>query len=95
MTRVNLLLLMGVIVTALYLVHVQYESRQLVAQIERAQSEARRLEDEHDQLQSAKRTQAASLRVEKLAKEKLNMRLATPAITNYVTYTPAVLESRP
>ncbi len=95
MTRVNLLLLLGVIATALYLVRVQYESRQLVAQIERAQSEARRLEDDREQLEAAKRTQAASLRVEKLAKEKLNMRLATPAITHYVTYTPAVLESRP
>lgn len=95
MTRVNLLLLLGVIATALYLVRVQYESRQLVAQIERAQSEARRLEDDREQLEAAKRTQAASLRVEKLAKEKLNMRLATPAITHYVTYPPAVLESRP
>ena len=32
------------------------------------------------------RAQATPLRVEKLAKEKLQMRTATPAITQYVTY---------
>jgi len=33
-----------------------------------------------------KRAQATPLRVEKVAREKLQMRTATPAVTHYVTY---------
>ena len=85
MTRVNLLLLIAVIASALYLVRVQYESRRLYAEIEKAQAESRRLEVENHQLEVQKRAQATPLRVEKMAKEQLGMRPATPAITQYVT----------
>jgi cell division protein FtsL len=85
MTRLNLVLLLAVIASALYLVRVQYDSRRLYAEIEKAQGEARRLEVEHERLQVDKRAQATPLRVEKLAKEQLQMRTATPAITQYVT----------
>jgi cell division protein FtsL len=85
MTRLNLVLLLAVIASALYLVRVQYESRRLYAEIEKAQGEQRRLEVEHERLQVEKRAQATPLRVEKLAKDQLQMRTATPAITQYVT----------
>lgn len=85
MTRLNLVLLLAVIASALYLVKVQYESRRLYAEIEKAQGEARRLDIERERLQVEKRAQATPLRVEKLAKEQLQMRPATPAITQYVT----------
>ena len=85
MTRLNLVLLLGVMLSAMYLVQVQYESRRLYAEIERAQVEAKRLEVEHERLQVEKRAQATPLRVERLAKEQLQMRPATPAITQYVT----------
>ena len=85
MTRLNLVLLLAVLASALYLVQVQYESRRLYTEIERAQGEARRLEVEHERLQVEKRAQATPLRVERLAKEQLQMRPATPAITQYVT----------
>jgi cell division protein FtsL len=85
MTRLNLVLLLAVIASALYLVRVQYDSRRLYAEIEKAQGETRRLEIEHERLQVDKRAQATPLRVEKLAKEQLQMRTATPAITQYVT----------
>lgn len=85
MTRLNLVLLLAVIASALFLVRVQYDSRRLYAEIEKAQGEARRLEVEHERLQVDKRAQATPLRVEKLAKEQLQMRTATPAITQYVT----------
>ena len=84
MTRLNLVLLLAVLLSAMYLVQVQYESRRLYAEIERAQSEARRLEVEHERLQVERRAQATPLRVERLAKEQLQMRPATPAITHYV-----------
>jgi cell division protein FtsL len=84
MTRLNLVLLLAVLASALYLVRTQYESRRLFAEIDRALGEARRLEIEHERLQLEKRAQATPLRVEKLAKEQLHMRGATPAITQYV-----------
>ena len=86
MTRLSLVLLLGVMVSALYLVHMQYESRRLFTELDRAVAESRRLETEHQRLQVEKRAQATPLRVERLAKEQLQMRTATPAITQYVTY---------
>jgi cell division protein FtsL len=91
--RLNLTLLVSVIASALYLVQVQYESRHLYAEIERAQNEARKLEVENERLQVEKRAQATSARVEKVAREQLHMRPATPAITQYVTHQGAAKEA--
>ena len=85
MTRLNLMLLLAVLVSALYLVRTQYDSRRLVTEIDRTMSETRRLELEQERLQAEKRAQSTPLRVEKLAKEQLQMRGATPAITQYVS----------
>jgi cell division protein FtsL len=84
MTRLNLILLLAVLASALYLVRTQYESRRLFAEIDKASNEARKLEIEHERLQAEKRAQATPLRVEKLAKEQLQMRPASPGITQYV-----------
>jgi cell division protein FtsL len=89
MIRINLTLLVAVMASALYLVQVQYESRRLYAEIEKAENEARKLEIEHERLQVEKRGQATPARVEKLAREQLHMRAATPAITQYVTHKPS------
>jgi cell division protein FtsL len=83
-TRLNLVLLLAVLASAMFLVRTQYESRRLYAELDKATSEARRLEIEHEKLQFEKRAQATPLRVEKLAKDQLQMRTATPAITQYV-----------
>ena len=85
MTRLNVVLLLAVLASAIYLVHTQYESRRLFTELDRAVAEARRLETEHQRLQVEKRAQATPLRVEKLAKEQLQMRTASPAITQYVS----------
>lgn len=84
MTRLNVVLLLAVVVSALYLVHMQYESRQLFVELERATAEARKLETEHDRLQVERRAEATPLRVERLARGQLQMRTTTPAITLYV-----------
>lgn len=89
MTRLNLVLLLAVLASALYLVNVQYASRRLYTEIDRAKLDARRLDTEREQLQIEKRAQATPLRVDRLAREQLQMRVATPAITNYVTYAAA------
>jgi cell division protein FtsL len=85
MIRLNLVLLLAVLASALYLVSVQYDSRRLYAEIEKAQNENRKLEIEHERLMVERREQATPARVDKLARERLHMRPATPAITQYVT----------
>jgi cell division protein FtsL len=96
MMRLNLVLVLGVVLSALYLVNVQYESRRLYSELDRAKAQALRLATENERLQVEKRAQATSARVESLAKSRLQMRAATPAITTYVTYAPsaATLASR-
>lgn len=84
MMRLNLVLVLGVVLSALYLVNVQYESRRLYSDLDRAKSHAHRLATENERLQVEKRAQATSARVERLAKSALQMRAATPAITTYV-----------
>ncbi|MDO9279732.1 MAG: cell division protein FtsL [Polaromonas sp.] len=84
MTRVNLLLLVAVMLTALYLVRTQYESRRIFVELEKATSQGRKLEIDNETLQAERRSQATPLRVDKLAKDKLQMVPATAAITQYV-----------
>ena len=85
MTRLNFVLLMAVMASALYLVFTQYESRRLFVEIDKAIAEARRLELEGDRLEVEKRAQATPLRIERIAREQLKMRSASPAITQYVS----------
>ncbi len=84
MTRLNMVLLLAVLVSSLYLVHTQYAWRQLYTALNRAEAEATKLEIENERLQVERRAEATSLRVEKLAKERLQMRPATPGITVYL-----------
>jgi cell division protein FtsL len=84
MTRLNLLLLLVLIASSLYLVRVSYEARRLFAELDRAQSEERALEHDSERLKTELRSQATPLRVERTARERLAMRAATPAVTQYV-----------
>ena len=86
MIRLNLVLLLAVLASALYLVNVQYDSRRLYTEVDKARTEARRLEIEREGLEVAKRSQATPARVERLARDKLQMHQAQPGITTYVTY---------
>jgi len=85
-TRINLLLLALLLGSCIYLVKVSYEARRLFGQLDRAQAEERQLDVEHGRLQAERQTQAAPSLVEKTARNKLGMRSATPAITQYVAY---------
>lgn len=87
MMRINLVLLLAVVLSSLVLVNLQYESRHLYAELDRAKAQATRLASETERLQVEKRAQATSARVERLAKEQLHMRAATPAVTTYVSWT--------
>ena len=84
MTRVSLLLLVATVVSALWLVHSHYESRRIFMDMESARKEAKRIEVDHDRMKIERRAQATPLRVEQIARQQLNMRTASPAITQYV-----------
>ena len=83
MSRVSIILLVAVLLSALYLVRTQYESRALTTVLDHATSEARRLEIENDRLDVERRAQATPKRVEKLAREQLHKGTIPPAIRHY------------
>ena len=84
MTRVNVLLLLALLMSSIYLVRVSYESRRLFAALDKAQSEERALDNDNERLKTELRSQATPLRVERTARDRLSMRTATPAVTQYV-----------
>jgi cell division protein FtsL len=85
MTRLNVLLLLMLLFSSVYLVRVSHESRRLFAELDKANNEERLLDNEFERLKSDKQSQATPLRVEKVARDKLAMRSATPAVTQYIT----------
>ena len=85
MTKVNVFLLLALMASGLYLVRVSYESRRLYNELDRARNEEKLLEAESKRLDAEREAQATHLRVEKVARDKLKMRTATPAVTMYVT----------
>ena len=84
MTRLNVLLLLALILSSLYLVKTAYESRRLFNELDRAKNEHARLDTEFKRLETERQAQATNLRVERVARDKLGMRGATPAVTQYV-----------
>jgi cell division protein FtsL len=86
MTRVNAVLFIALLFSSVYLVRVSYDARRLFAELDRAQGEERALDSDHERLKAELRAQATPLRVEKAARERLTMRNATPAVTQYVTW---------
>jgi cell division protein FtsL len=89
MTRLNMVLVVALLLSSLYLVRVSYDARRLFAELDKAQSEERALEHDHERLKAEARAQATPLRVEKTARERLSMRNATPAVTVYVAWSGA------
>lgn len=73
MTRVNLVLLAVLVGCALLLVGSRHQSRKLFIEIERAQTLARHYQVEWDQLQLEQSTWAMPGRIEKLARDKLQL----------------------
>jgi cell division protein FtsL len=86
MTRLNLLLLVALLASCVFLVRVSYDARRLFGEIDKAQAEERQLESNYERLKTERQSQATPSRVEFVARNQLGMRTATPAVTNYVTY---------
>ncbi len=87
--KLNALLIGALLVSALLLVKTAFESRQLFAAIDSARAEKAQLDAEFKRLDSERQAQATNLRVDRVARDKLGMRTATPGVTQYVYDTPA------
>ena len=59
------------------------------ADLDKAHTDERLLDNEFERLKSDKQSQATPLRVERTARDKLAMRTATPAVTAYIGRTTA------
>ena len=84
MSRVNVLLVLALIGSSLVLVNSAYETRRLFSGLERAKSEERQLDSEYKRLDAERQVQSTHLRVERVARERLQMRTVTPAVTHWV-----------
>ena len=75
MLRFNVILLMVVVICALGVVTSQHRARKLFQALEAEQERARQLDVEYGQLQLEMSTWATHPRIEKIAKERLKMRV--------------------
>ena len=88
MSRVDVLLVVALIGSCLLLVNTAYETRRLFSAIERAKAEERQLDSEYKRLEAERQVQSTHLRVERVARERLQMRTVTPAVTHWVNERP-------
>ena len=84
MARLNLLLLALLTACALGLVTSQHKARKLFTELQHEQEQARQLDVEWGQLQLEQSTWAMHARVEKIARERLRMRVPDAKRTQVV-----------
>lgn len=84
MTRLNLMLAIALLLSALLLVKTSYEARRLFAALDRARVEQSALESDRQRLESERQAQATPLRIERVARDRLGMRTAGAGVTLYV-----------
>ena len=94
MTKTNVILGVLLLASCLGLVRVAYEARRVFAELDKARNEQRLLDAEFKRLDAERQAQATNLRVERVARERLRMNTATPAVTAYVEDTVASGASR-
>ena len=84
MNRVGLFLLLAVIACALGVITSQHRARKLFVELEAEQAAAKRLDEEHTQLQIEQGTWATTKRVEAVAARGLAMRTPESSTTAIV-----------
>lgn len=89
MTRLNLILLAILVVCALGVVTAQHQARQLYAELQHDQDAAKRMNIEYGQLQLEQSTWAMHARIEKIANERLHMKVPEPSRIHIVPLNPA------
>lgn len=89
MTRLNLLLMGILVVCALGVVTSQHHARKLYAELQHAQEFAKQMQTEFGQLQLEQSTWAMHARIEKIAIERLHMRVPEPSQIQMAPAAPA------
>ena len=79
MARLNLILLLIAVACALATVNANHRARKLFTSLEKEQQRMRALDVEWGQLQLEQSTWAAHARIERIAKERLQMKAPLPA----------------
>jgi cell division protein FtsL len=82
MSLLNALLLVLLMGSSMLLVHTSHEARQLFSAVDRAQREQKQLDAEYRRLDAERQTQATHQKVERVARQRLQMQ--PPALTVYV-----------
>ena len=85
MVRVNAILLVFIIVSALSVITSQHHARKLFNDLESEQNAGKKLDEEFTQLQLEQSTWATNKRVESVAARQLGMRLPDTSNTVIVT----------
>lgn len=78
MNRLNLILMAILIVCALGVITSQHQARQLYAELQHVQEAAKQMDIEFGQLQLEQSTWAMHARIEKIAGERLHMKVPEP-----------------
>lgn len=89
MSRLNILLLLALIVSSLYLVRVSYDARRLYSEINKAENEQVRLDSDFKRLEAERQAEATHQKVQRVARERLGMHAISPGVTTYVIEVPA------
>ena len=89
MARLNVLITLVLLISCLMLVKSTYDSRRVFTELDRANNEARQLALDFQRLLVERQAQGTPMRVERTARDKLQMRNATPAVTQYVNDVPS------
>ncbi len=84
MTKLNLVLAAVLVASSLFLVKTSHDSRTLFAAVDRARTEEARLDTDFKRLEAERQLQATTQRVQRTAQDRLQMRAAHPAVTQYV-----------
>ncbi len=84
MTKLNIALTVALMASSLYLVNTSHDARLRFTEIDRAKTEQAKLDSDYKRLEAERQQQATSLNVERKARERLQMRTANPAVTQYV-----------
>ena len=75
MARLNLLLLALVVMSSLALIASQHQARKLYSELQMEQAAAKRFEEEMGRLQIEQSSWSTPTRIEKIARERLGMRV--------------------
>ncbi|MDI6748825.1 MAG: cell division protein FtsL [Pseudomonadota bacterium] len=78
MAKLNFVLILAVLVSALAVVSTNHRARRLISEFERQQERMRALEVEWGQLQLEQSTWAAHARIAQIARDKLGMHAPRP-----------------